>query len=62
MGITPAHTVHPEQPSPPADIDALIQAYAPSVTYLAQRLACRLPATVCVEDLISAGSSITWSS
>jgi RNA polymerase sigma factor FliA len=55
MGITPAHTVHPEQPSPPADIDALIQAYAPSVTYLAQRLACRLPATVCVEDLISAG-------
>jgi RNA polymerase sigma factor FliA len=55
MGATPAHTDHPEQSSPPADLDALIQEYAPLVKYLAQRLACRLPATICVEDLISAG-------
>jgi RNA polymerase sigma factor FliA len=55
MDTTPAHTGHTEQPSQPADLDALIQAYAPLVTYLAQRLACRLPATICVDDLISAG-------
>jgi len=55
MGTTPAHTIHPEQPSPPADIDALIQAYAPLVKYVAQRLGCRLPVSVCLDDLISAG-------
>ena len=37
------------------DVDALIQAYAPLVKYLAQRLACRLPASVCLDDLISVG-------
>jgi RNA polymerase sigma factor for flagellar operon FliA len=36
-------------------VDALIQDYAPLVKYLAQRLACRLPASVCLDDLISAG-------
>ena len=55
MGTTPAHTVQTAQPSQPADIDALIQAYAPVVKYSAQRLACRLPASVCLDDLISAG-------
>ncbi len=55
MGTTPAHTVHTTQPSQPADTDALIQAYAPLVKYVAQRLACRLPASVCLDDLISAG-------
>src|SRR5713101_8389832 len=55
MGTTPAHTVQTAQPSQPADIDALIQEYAPHVKYSAQRLACRLPASVCLDDLISAG-------
>jgi RNA polymerase sigma factor for flagellar operon FliA len=36
-------------------VDALIRDYAPLVKYLARRLACRLPATVCLDDLISAG-------
>jgi RNA polymerase sigma factor FliA len=55
MGTTPAHTLHPAQPSQPADTDALIQAYAPLVKYVAQRLACRLPASICLDDLISVG-------
>src|SRR3989449_6863888 len=55
MGTTPAHTVHTAQPSQPAESDALIQDYAPLVKYIAQRLACRLPASVCLDDLISAG-------
>jgi RNA polymerase sigma factor for flagellar operon FliA len=56
MCTTSARPVHTEQPSLSADIDALIQAYAPLVKYVAQRLACRLPATVCLDDLISAGA------
>jgi RNA polymerase sigma factor for flagellar operon FliA len=39
----------------PQQVEALIEAYAPQVKYLAHRLACRLPASVCLEDLISAG-------
>jgi RNA polymerase sigma factor for flagellar operon FliA len=56
MGTTPAHTVHAAQPSQPAETDALIQEYAPFVKYVAQRLACRLPASVFLDDLISAGA------
>jgi len=56
MGTTPTHTVYTEQPSLPADTDTLIQEYAPLVKYVAQRLACRLPASVCLDDLISAGA------
>src|SRR5256885_11872491 len=55
MGTTPAHTVHTHQPHQPADTDALIQAYAPLVKYIAQRLACRLPDSICLDDLISTG-------
>jgi RNA polymerase sigma factor for flagellar operon FliA len=55
MGTTRAHTVQTTPPSQPADTDALIQAYAPLVKYVAQRLACRLPASICLDDLISAG-------
>ena len=40
----------------PEHIEALIAAYAPLVKYIAHRLACRLPASVSVEDLISPGS------
>ena len=36
-------------------VEALIEAYAPLVKYLAQRLAWRLPASIGVEDLIGAG-------
>jgi RNA polymerase sigma factor for flagellar operon FliA len=36
-------------------VEALIEAYAPLVKYLAHRLACRLPASVDLEDLISTG-------
>jgi RNA polymerase sigma factor FliA len=42
-------------PQDPQQIEGLIEAYAPQVKYLAHRLACRLPASVCLEDLISAG-------
>src|SRR5919108_5809906 len=56
MGTTPAQTVHTTQPSPSTDRDALIQAYAPHIKYIAQRLASRLPASVCLDDLISAGA------
>ena len=55
MGTTPAHTVHTAQPSQPAESDALIQEYAPVVKYVAQRLACRLPDWICLDDLISTG-------
>jgi RNA polymerase sigma factor for flagellar operon FliA len=47
--------VHTDQPCHAADVDALIQEYAPLVKYVAQRLACRLHASVCLDDLISAG-------
>ena len=56
METTPTHTVQTTQPNQPADVDTLIQEYAPLVKYVAQRLACRLPASVCLEDLISAGA------
>jgi RNA polymerase sigma factor for flagellar operon FliA len=36
-------------------VEALIEAYAPLVKYIAHRLASRLPASVDVEDLISTG-------
>jgi RNA polymerase sigma factor for flagellar operon FliA len=39
----------------PQQVEALIEAYAPLVKYIAQRLASRLPASVGVEDLISTG-------
>jgi RNA polymerase sigma factor for flagellar operon FliA len=39
----------------PQQVEALIEAYAPLVKYLAQRLACRLPASIGLEDLMSAG-------
>src|SRR5215510_9813285 len=39
----------------PQHVEALIEAYAPLVKYIAYRLACRLPASIGVEDLISAG-------
>src|SRR5437870_3331166 len=55
METTPTHTVQTTQPSQPADVDALIQEYAPLVKYVAQRLACRLPDWICLDDLISTG-------
>ena len=39
----------------PQQVEALITAYAPLVKYMAHRLACRLPASMGVDDLISAG-------
>jgi RNA polymerase sigma factor for flagellar operon FliA len=39
----------------PQQVEALIEAYAPQVKYLAHRLACRLPASIDLDDLISAG-------
>jgi RNA polymerase sigma factor for flagellar operon FliA len=39
----------------PQQVEALIEAYAPLVKYLAHRLAWRLSASVCLDDLISAG-------
>src|SRR6266700_1686993 len=55
MCTIPASHVHAEQPCHPEQVEALIQDYAPLVKYIAQRLACRLPASVCLDDLISAG-------
>lgn len=39
----------------PQHVEALIATYAPLVKYIAHRLACRLPASIDVEDLISMG-------
>ena len=55
MCPTPESHVHDGKRCQTEQVEALIQAYAPLVKYLAQRLACRLPASVCLEDLISAG-------
>src|SRR5919197_6584819 len=56
MGTTPEPNVHEVQQCHPEHVEALIQEYAPLVKYIAQRLACRLPASVCLDDLISAGA------
>jgi RNA polymerase sigma factor for flagellar operon FliA len=40
----------------PQQVEALIEAYGPLVKYLAHRLACRLSASIGLEDLISAGA------
>jgi RNA polymerase sigma factor for flagellar operon FliA len=55
METTPRADVHTGERCQTNDVEALIQAHAPLVKYLAQRLACRLPASVCLDDLISAG-------
>src|SRR5256884_5536636 len=55
MCPTPASHVHDIQPSHPEQVETLIHEYAPLVKYLAQRLACRLPASICLDDLISTG-------
>ena len=39
----------------PQHVEALIEAYAPLVKYIAHRLACRLPVSIGLEDLISTG-------
>jgi RNA polymerase sigma factor FliA len=48
-------TVDVPAPQDPQQGEALIAAYAPLVKYLAHRLAGRLPASIGVDDLISAG-------
>jgi RNA polymerase sigma factor FliA len=55
METPPRADVHPGERCQIEHVDALIQDYAPLVKYLAQRRACRLPASVCLDDLISAG-------
>src|SRR5438876_11909960 len=56
MCTTPASHVHDGDWCQTEHVEALIQEYAPLVKYVAQRLACRLPASVCLDDLISAGA------
>jgi RNA polymerase sigma factor for flagellar operon FliA len=55
MCTTPELNIHDVQQCHPTHVEALMQDYAPLVKYIAQRLACRLPASVCLDDLISAG-------
>jgi len=55
MYPTTASHDHDVEQCHPAHVEALIQEFAPLVKYIAQRLACRLPASVCLDDLISAG-------
>jgi len=55
MGTPPRPEVHEAQRCHTEHVEALIQEYAPLIKYIAQRLACRLPASVCLDDLISAG-------
>jgi RNA polymerase sigma factor for flagellar operon FliA len=55
MGTTPSPDVHEVQRCHTDHVESLIQEYAPLIKYIAQRLACRLPASVCLDDLISAG-------
>ena len=40
----------------PGHVECLIQEYAPLIPYIAQRLAWRLPSTICLEELISSGA------
>src|ERR671931_262630 len=55
MGTTTSPDVHEVQRCHTDHVESLIQEYAPLIKYIAQRLACRLPASVCLDDLISAG-------
>jgi RNA polymerase sigma factor FliA len=55
METPPRADVHTGERCQTAHVEALIQDDAPHVKYLAQRLACRLPASICLDDLISAG-------
>jgi RNA polymerase sigma factor for flagellar operon FliA len=55
MSTTPASHVHDLAQCHPEQIETVMQEYAPLVKHMAQRLACRLPASVCLDDLISAG-------
>ena len=55
MDTTPRSEVHAAPRCHTEHDEALIQEYAPMIKYIAQRLACRLPASVCLDDLISAG-------
>src|SRR5215831_10682364 len=55
METTPRADGHTGERGQTKHVDALIQDYAPLVTYLAQRLTCRLPAWIGLDDLISAG-------
>jgi RNA polymerase sigma factor for flagellar operon FliA len=55
MCTSPSPEVHAVQRCHTDHVEALIQEYAPRIKYIAQRLASRLPASVCLEDLISSG-------
>src|SRR6266702_4823390 len=55
MCPTPASHVHDGERCQTEQVEALIQEYAPHVKYIAQRLASRLPASICLDDLISVG-------
>ena len=55
MCTTHSSDVHEAPQCQSEQVEALIQEYAPLIKYIAQRLACRLPASVCLDDLISAG-------
>src|SRR3989442_14625115 len=55
MCPTPVSHDHDVEQCHPAHVESPIQEYAPLVKYIAQRLACRLPASVCLDDLISVG-------
>ncbi len=55
MGTMPSPDIHAAPRCHTEHVEALIQECAPLIKYIAQRLASRLPASVCLEDLISAG-------
>jgi RNA polymerase sigma factor for flagellar operon FliA len=55
MGTMPSPDVHAAPRCHTDHVEALIQECAPLLKYIAQRLASRLPTSVCLEDLISAG-------
>ena len=50
MCTTPASHVHDGERCQTEHVEAPIQEYAPHVKYIAQRLACRLPASVCLDE------------
>src|SRR5712691_6297474 len=55
MGTMPSPDVHAAPRCHTDHVEVLIRECAPLIKYIAQRLASRLPASVCLEDLISAG-------
>ena len=55
MSTIPSPYVHKAPRINPSDKERLILEYAPTIKYIAQRIAARLPPHISIDDLINAG-------